>query len=277
MDGLALYLKDALLRANIIEIILTVGSFLLVARQTRLLRKTYQYNCDWQEKEKAIELSVFYKNEILPSVNYINQILKKTGIMECLGGIHQDNIKAFTKSELLRLTNPNIEEQIKAKRRDVGTIKALIGGRYAYDQISSKPLHHINPQIIGEFEAEWYEQKDADGNAIRISEDKRAALLEALWFEFDSIVIDTLNSLEYFSMNFMTGVADHSVVFQSLHQTFFVLVQMLYYYIAIQNTSEKDIYFTNVRGLYEKWVAMDHENERAVQAAMPQTGSAVRK
>lgn len=260
-----------------LQIILTVGSLLLVAIQTYLLRKTYRYNCDWQEKEKAIELSAYYKDEILPSVEYIGFFLRETGIMECLRGINQNNIDSFNQNELYRLTSRDIESQIDSKRENIQDLQKLINLRRDYNQITQKPLHAINPQHIAAYAAEVRQEKNSDGSAVVVPDSIKNALLSDLWFEFDIVVSNTLNSLEYFSMNFITGVADDSVVFQSLHQTFIVLVQMLYYYIAMQNTNEKDIYYTNIIGLYKRWVKKDYENEQAVQSAIPKTGKAVRK
>lgn len=260
-----------------LQIILTVGSLLLVAIQTYLLRKTYQYNSDWQEKEKAIELSAYYKDEILPSVAYISFVLKQTGIMERLSGIHQDNIDTFTKGELFRLTNRDIEGQIEGKYQDANNIQTLITGRLIREQRTNIPLYKMNTRAIEVYYAGLEKEKDESESANDIPDDQREVLLQTLWMEFKSIVSDTLNSLEYFSMYFVTGVADDSVVFQSLHQTFIVLVQMLYYYIAMQNTNEKDMYYTNIIELYKQWVKKDHENEQAVHSAISKTGKAVRK
>ena len=271
------YLKGSLLELNIIELVLTVGSLLFLARQTLLLRKTYQYNCDWQEKEKAIVLAKYYKDEILPGVNYISSVFKETGIMSCLGGIHPDNIVSFNQSELFRLTNRDIKEQIQSRWRDPQNLRVLLNERDLYQQISKKPLRTLNPNLIAMCYAEFRGEKDEDGNAVVVPDEIKSKLLSDLWVEFYIIVSATLNSLELFSMNFITGVADGDVVFQSLHQTFLVLVQILYYDIAIQNTNEKDTYYTNVIELYKLWLDKDKKNEQTIHAAMPKAGGRVRK
>lgn len=246
----------------------TIASVIFVAWQTILLRKTYQYNCDWQEKEKATELSVMYKNEILPSVTYISKVLKATEIMEALGNIHTDNIDQFNQTELFRLTNQHIQELVEKKEKSFDSIDALLNARHQFGQISRKGLLYIDPALI----TLWYQakrgEKDSTGATIVISDAEKEMLLKQLWFEYAVIVSNTLNSLEYFAMNFISGVADDEVVFQSLHQTYLNLVQLLYYNISLKNTHEKDKYYTNVIDLYKRWREKDKENERKINAAI---------
>lgn len=50
-----------------------------------------------------------------------------------------------------------------------------------------------------------------------------------------SIITDTLNSLEYFAMNFVHEIADESVGFESLAPSYIKFVQLLYCEIAKLN------------------------------------------
>ena len=249
----------------------TTASLVFVAWQTILLRKTYQYNCDWQEKEKAAELALMYKDEILPGVSYVSSILKANGIMDILGNIHRDNIDQFNQTELFRLTNQNIKENIEKKENSFDTIDTFLRIRSQFGQIYSKKLHNIDPLLI----TKWYGvkngKKDKDGKAIVMTDDEKRKLLKALKFEYTTIVSHTLNSLECFSMNFVSGIADDAVVFQSLHQTYLNVVQLLYYNIAIKNVHEKDKYYTNITELYKKWREKDEKNERMISDAIMKT------
>lgn len=248
--------------------IATLISLIFVAIQTMTLRKTYKYNCDWQEKEKAAELAQMYKNDILPSVSYIGKVLKETGIMDLLSNINADNIEYFNQTELFRLTNRNISERIERTQSDFKNISVLFVWRQVFIQRCNRKVHNINPTLIRRWIDSESGAKDAEGNKIVISDEDKQTLLDSLWFEYASIVSDTLNDLEYFAMNFISGVADDSVVFQSLHQTYITLVQLLYYNIAIQNEHEKDKYYTNVIELYKRWSAADKENEKKISNAL---------
>ena len=253
---------------NNLETIITLCSLLFVAIQTRTLSRTYKYNCSWQEKEKAAELAYMYKENILPNVNYISAVQKDTGIMELLGNINLDSIATFNQTELFRLTNTDIEKHITEKQYKNENITLLITYRQIFKQICNKKMHDINPLLIEKWIAAEGKEKDKDGKEIKIQDEEKAALLDALWREFFDIVSNALNDLEFFSMNFISGVADDSIVFPSLHQTYLTLVQLLYYYIAIQNKNEKDKFYTNVIELFEKWRTIDKENEKKISNAI---------
>lgn len=87
------------------------------------------------------------------------------------------------------------------------------------------------------------------------------------------IVNDLLNDMEYFSMHFTHGVADESVVYQSLHQTYVECVQLLYYNIAINNKTDGTQYYTNVVELYRIW----YEKQRMNREKCIQSGRVVSK
>lgn len=67
------------------------------------------------------------------------------------------------------------------------------------------------------------------------------------------LINDTLNSMEAICMYFNYGVADESVVYQSLHQSFLATVKLLYVTIAERNLQGKDKYFTNIIQMYNRW------------------------
>ena len=78
---------------------------------------------------------------------------------------------------------------------------------------------------------------------------------------FGSLVFRVLNNMEYFALHFTHNVADQSVVYKSLHQTYIDLVQMLYYNIAVKNPLSPSKYYTNVIELYEIWHDRSIEDE----------------
>lgn len=66
---------------------------------------------------------------------------------------------------------------------------------------------------------------------------------------------DLLNTLEWIAMLINTGVADESVIYPSLHQTFLPYIRMEYLTISNLNSENNDAdkYYTNIIELYEKW------------------------
>ena len=77
----------------------------------------------------------------------------------------------------------------------------------------------------------------------------------------NNIVMETLNNLEFFSMNFNYNIADESVVYQSLHKTFLEVVYLLYYNIAVNNEPGDKKLFTNIIELYNLWQKKSEETK----------------
>ena len=61
------------------------------------------------------------------------------------------------------------------------------------------------------------------------------------------------NGVEYFSINFNSGIADDDTVYQSLHGVFFKCVYMVYLFVFRSNEKESDRLFSNMSSLYIRW------------------------
>ncbi|MPN12610.1 hypothetical protein SDC9_159928 [bioreactor metagenome] len=67
------------------------------------------------------------------------------------------------------------------------------------------------------------------------------------------IMVDCLNDLEYFCINFNSKIADTDTVYQSLHQALFSAIPIIYIYISSINASGTDKYYTNIIAVYNTW------------------------
>jgi hypothetical protein len=208
----------------------TAVSIVWLVKQAITNRKTYNYNSEWQEKNKAVELAHFYQHNILDKIGYIEFVMKNTKVLEDVAKIGDFN--EFTASELHRKTgNQQFDKEITAKISAEENNEVFISANLMFkDRDISNLLGLDSPELL-------------KGG-------------------FFSDVSSLLNSMEYFSMCFITGVADETVVYQSLHQSFFKCVRMLYWAIARLNTNPKDKYYSYLAQLYSKWSARDAEKER---------------
>lgn len=68
-----------------------------------------------------------------------------------------------------------------------------------------------------------------------------------------SVIYNTLNKMEHFCIYFNSGIAENATVYQSLHQTFFMVIKYTYTYIAKLNTDETDKYYINIIETYKNW------------------------
>lgn len=78
-------------------------------------------------------------------------------------------------------------------------------------------------------------------------------------------IYNLLNDIESFAMNFNIKAADSNIVYQSLHQSYIATIWMLYYFIALKNTSIEDAYFTHTILLYERWIKEQRKTRKKAE------------
>lgn len=76
---------------------------------------------------------------------------------------------------------------------------------------------------------------------------------DRLKINLKGLLQDILNQLEHCSISFNSGIADDNAVYQSLHQTLFLLMPSAYPLIASINDNIIDQYYTNLCDLYVRW------------------------
>lgn len=135
----------------------------------------------------------------------------------------KDNIKRkdFTKEELNTLFS---QDELKLVREIYGSQKMIETMRDACR------VYHI----------------------LNLETEDNVVLLKAFMRE---IVTKIQNNIEFFAMGFHHNVADETVVFHSLHQSYIGIMDLIYYHVALDNDSEfvSEKLFTNAIGLYNDW------------------------
>lgn len=189
--------------------------------------------------QKAIDLSEYYKDNILSYVAPIEFIFRNTGIMDIISKIDKSQIKHFDEKELnLYLTNDDVAK-LKEIQESENFFKVVIKANSLYNLGLSKEVITMS-------------HREQEKSVVAIDRDVLATFL-------GKIITRVLNNMEYFALHFTHNVADESVVYKSLHQTYIDLVQLLYYNIARKNPLSTTKYFTNIIELYELW------NNRAIK------------
>jgi len=106
-------------------------------------------------------------------------------------------------------------------------------------------MHEVSIEVMRELNTEFILLQMSIGNET--------------YQKFNSV----LNKLEYFSMSFISGIADEEVVYQSLHQSFFTIVSFFYPSICLFNSKGgKDKYYTNLIELYNIWKKREKKQEK---------------
>ena len=207
---------------QIIVGLLVVYEVFIAVWQYSLTSKAERNKIERDRINKAIENAGYYKDRILPEAKKVKKIYTKENIFDI-----------FEKIDFQKMVNFDIfeMEQIISKE-DIASLKKFGVGTSMFNK-------SIVPELYDENQSKTDEEKDEEK---KDQEDK-----------LSSLVVKLLNNLEVFSMYFVHEVADHTVVYQSLHMTYLEIVRMLYYDIAVANKTGEKKYYTNVILLFNKW------------------------
>lgn len=196
--------------------------------------------------EKAVQLSEYYKDNILSNVSALRYVFKESGVADILGKIKPSDMVAFDSVELNdKLSPADIKELVHImKSEKMAKIILYI------DQV-----YNLNLDV-----AKYIDVLDEEEGEKKISVNKEGVLRQFM----AQIVNDLLNNMEYFAMNFTHKVADETVVYQSLHQTYIEAVQLLYYDISKNNKPDGRQFYTNVVELYKVWYNKSRKKREVV-------------
>lgn len=185
--------------------------------------------------QKAIDLSEYYKDNILCNITFIYHVYQESKILDILNNVKRSDMKDFDAHELDKNFSKNQKEEIAKIIESEKFIETIIKWSeiYSTDLISSVYIK----------------------NGEKVIEAKRVNQTKVIDYFMNHIICETLNNMEYFSMHFNYETADEKVVYQSLHRTYLDVVHMLYYDISTNNKTGEQKLFTNVIDLFNKWKA----------------------
>ena len=192
-------------------------------KQIKNQNKQKVLDYEYKRKEKAVEMALVFE-KMLKEITYIVVVSRKTKLKE----FYHDKIKfnqleKFDYNELMQeIGIDNIEEVKKISNLEENNIDEL---KQLYELFYSSGDHLI--------------EKNADVD----TEELKKKLVRDFKHRRDYV----LNRLEWFSMTFMSGLADEGVVYQSLHQAFLSSVKLLHFEICYRNgNGSKDKYYCNI-------------------------------
>lgn len=210
--------------------------------------------------EMAVSLVHYYQDKIISKISFINVVLEKTSVEDLMKrSFPRNRIKDFDQEELISLS----------EKADIINL--------VDDAITKIPIQHILfARIVFEDGLKQVSKLDCFLSTDNPEESKKAFEMLVL-DDFVSEISELLNILEWFSMNFVQGIADEKSVYQSLHQSFISIVHSLYYFISKNNTQSCDKYYTNLIKLYNTWSKQKYESAQKEEKIKKQAKDKVRK
>ena len=242
------FMDDAAKMAQIVSSFFVITGVIVGVWQYYITTKSHNANISRGRIEKAIKLSEYYKDNVLPLYAAIDFIFKQSGASPLLKSANLSKVKNFNEKELKKVYTEKTINSIKSINSSEKLAKCILLAEKVYC------LNLTLPESCEENAGNLVPEQICDNDRILII--NRFA---------SDVVSKALNNLEYFAMNFTHGVADESVVYQSLAPTYINIVELLYYNIAYGNKTDIAVnYYTNVTELYRIWKARQNDQQETI-------------
>ena len=231
-----LFIETLYYTTQIISSIFVVSGVIIAVWQYYLSSQSAKTDLEIIQVQRAIDLSEYYKDNILKYFPAIHYIFSQTEIAEIFENISIDKMKDFDSHELNKiLTTAQIKKLQEIQYTD----------KFIKSVLEANDIYGLNLHFLS-YETE-VEEEGKKGKLVKINKN-------SLIIAFMSNLLNAvLNNLEFFALHFRHQTADESVVYQSLHQSYLEIIPYLYYYIAKQNTDSSNKLYTNVVWLFMEW------------------------
>lgn len=257
------YIEILYYTSQIVSSIFVVSGVVIAVWQYYLTSKSTKTDIEIQQVQRAIDLSEYYKDNILRYSPAIEYIFNETGILKIMNTLRLEQLNDFDKSELNHLFTPEQINNLKEIQDSTDFIQAIVEANAIYNL-------HMEIQI------EKTDLVRETRTMHFISVNKSSAIVAFL----SNLIDNVLNNMEFFALHFSHKTADESVVYQSLHQSYFKLIRLMYYYIASCNEDTSDKFYTNTIKLFVDWRnEKDHQKENRSQTLkdIPRKGTIIEK
>lgn len=231
--------------SQIITNIFMTSGVVYAAWQYYLSIKNSQKSFAMKQVQKAIDLSEYYKDNIIKYMPAIIYVFKSSGAFPILESVKSEQMINFNRTELEQIFTQNDIDNLKQIQDSKSFTKAIIEANKIYGLNLNIYMKELHSEI----------SDDKTATMVLINEHSVIVAFMA------NILTMTLNNMEYFALHFRHNTADETVIYQSLHQTYLKTVSLLYYYIAKENIKPSNEVFTNVTWLYNKWKSTHNDIE----------------
>lgn len=232
----------------IFGVIVALWQYIIYSNRELDQKEKELFDMDKARIQKAIDLSGYFKDEIIKNFEVILFVYRASGITDILYSLPAKELKRFDKLEL--------ESKLDSKK--IAFIKNAASTKKFRDALAE--YCSVNQEWSNCIE---YSSASENGNT-------KTLLIKGsiVRYKFNNLLNDLLNSLEFFSMHFTHQTADETVVYQPLHDAFIQIVRTLYFDICSNNNglAEQKV-FTKTIELYHMWQTHASEQYESEYAA----------
>jgi len=234
--------------------LLSVLAIFISLRNNYLSKEANDLNKAFGKTEKAHEMAKVYE-----------ELMKDTSLLSSIISAHREIWAIANNISYEEMKDFNTEE--RDRKFDSDANRSCLEKFFVSKESLCIQTLQIELATFGR-RIEFYLPEDNENLAKFISYE-RACMV------FEEMMICTLNKLEWFSMAFTTGLADETVVYQSLHQSFLNVVKLLYFKIASCNENIYDKYYVNTIGLFHIWSSRQQEAQEEVRKMEEEKAQAI--
>ena len=238
---------------NVSSTVILMGKLIYIAKQTNIQKKDLEMRINYQKREKAIEMAKVF-SELIDKTILVSEVLKNLEAINKINISDSDynHLNYFDEDELKKLFDEDDLGKIKSEINieNIGLEKYIS----AYAITGDSSLNKFKDEIIF-----LINEKFLRNEKTKQEYDKMDIIIKR---EFSKTMVELLNQLEWFSMHFMSDIAEEKTVYQSLHQIYLKTIKLYYPHIAYLNRKGiKDKYYCNIIGLYVKWANIYHKEK----------------
>ena len=238
---------------NVSSTVILMGTLIYIAKQTNIQKKDLEMRINYQKREKAIEMAKVF-SELIDKTILVSEVLKNLEAINKINISDSDynHLNYFDEDELKKLFDEDDLGKIKSEINieNIGLEKYIS----AYAITGDSSLNKFKDEIIF-----LINEKFLRNEKTKQEYDKMDIIIKR---EFSKTMVELLNQLEWFSMHFMSDIAEEKTVYQSLHQIYLKTIKLYYPHIGYLNRKGiKDKYYCNIIGLYVKWANIYHKEK----------------
>ncbi len=213
---------------------------------------------EFSRVERAIELSNYYKDNILNRYSVLKRVFDDFGITQ----------KLQAKRKVCEIVNFDVIELNELYSEDEIKMFSELSSNEDFVSSILKIVSNYNIDLKGYNKCI---EKNSDGEmiAIKISANPNEVFSDF----FKTYIMETLNNAEYFAMAFTHETADESVIYQSIYPTYLEMCFIMYYYIARYSDPKVSKLYTNLATLYCTWRKREQEQKNDINKQTRSVGN----
>lgn len=227
--------------SQILSAIFVIAGTVIAVWQYYISSKGQIVKMQTEKVQKAIDLTQYYKDEILELFGPVKTVYMDCGAVDILEK-EKGRFRLFNMQECEELFRGKTLEQLKKMQEAKDYLDAVVNANVAYDL----HMNGCQPKT---------EQTDKAKQVTMLVDPSK------LLFAFRAKhVIPIMNNLEYFATYFTHNIADESVVYELLQPSYCEICRTLYFDIAKCSEPGKPPLYRNLTRLYIQW--SDRERSR---------------